>query len=87
MHTDFAEYYGIEYQPNYGKHADMKKHTRLAKPILAMVAALSIALGVGACGSSGTTAQTSGNATTSKGEISRVKMYDSVKAITDDPIW
>ena len=61
----------------------MKKHTRLVKPILAMVAVLSIALGVGACGS-GTTAQTSGNATTSKGEISRVKMYDSVKAITDD---
>ena len=61
----------------------MKKHTRLVKPILAMVAVLSIALGVGACGS-GTTAQTSGNAMTSKGEISRVKMYDSVKAITDD---
>ena len=73
----------IDYQQNYGKRAEMKKHTRLVKPILAMVAVLSIALGVGACGS-GTTAQTSGNATTSKGEISRVKMYDSVKAITDD---
>ncbi|KAB8295705.1 hypothetical protein DSM100238_1569 [Bifidobacterium apri] len=73
----------IDYQQNYGKRAEMKKHTRLVKPILAMVTALSIALGVGACGS-GTTAQTSGNATTSKGEISRVKMYDSVKAITDD---
>lgn len=84
MHTEFAEYYGIEYQPNYGKRAGMKKQPRLVKPILAMMAALSIAFGVGACGSSGTTAQTSGNATTSKGEISRVKMYDSVKAITDD---
>ena len=73
----------IDYQQNYGKRAEMKKQTRLVKPILAMVTALSIALGVGACGS-GTTAQTSGNATTSKGEISRVKMYDSVKAITDD---
>ena len=73
----------IDYQQNYGKRAEIKKHTRLVKPILAMVTALSIALGVGACGS-GTTAQTSGNATTSKGEISRVKMYDSVKAITDD---
>lgn len=83
LHTEFIEYYGSEYQPNYGKLAEMKKHTRLVKPILAMVAALSIALGVGACGS-GTTAQTSGNATTSKDENSRVKMYDSVKAITDD---
>ena len=83
MHTEFTEYYCSEYQPNYGKRAEMKKHTRLVKPILAMVAALSIALGVGACGS-GTTAQTSGNATTSKDENSRVKMYDSVKAITDD---
>ena len=83
LHTEFIEYYGSEYQPNYGKLAEMKKHTRLVKPILAMVAALSIALGVGACGS-GTTAQTSGNATTSKGENSRAKMYDSVKAITDD---
>lgn len=84
MHTEFAEYYGSEYQPNYGKRADMKKQPRLAKPILAMVAALSLALGIGAYGSSGTTAQTSGNATTSKGENSRAKMYDSVKAITDD---
>ncbi len=83
MHTESTEYYGSEYQQNYGKRAEMKKHTRLVKPILAMVAALSIALGVGACGS-GTTAQTSGNATTSKDENSRVKMYDSVKAITDD---
>lgn len=46
-----CRYYGSEYQPNYGKRADMKKQPRLVKPILAMAATFSLALGVGACGS------------------------------------
>ena len=87
MHTEFAEYYGIEYQPNYGKRAGMKKQPRLVKPILAMVAAFSLALGVGACGSGSAPTQTGGNTTASENGTSRAKIYDSVKAIRMIPIW
>ncbi|MFR0574693.1 hypothetical protein ACLUWS_05540 [Bifidobacterium boum] len=63
----------------------MKKQPRLVKPILAMVAAFSLALGVGACGSgSSTPTQTGGSTAASENGTSRAKMYDSVKAITDD---
>ena len=84
MHTKFAEYYGSEYQQNYRKRAEMKKQPRLVKPILVMVATFSLALGVGACGSGSTPTQTGGSTTASENGTSRAKMYDSVKAITDD---
>ena len=62
----------------------MKKQPRLVKPILAMVAAFSLALGVGACGSGSAPTQTRGSTTASENRTSRAKIYDSVKAITDD---
>ena len=87
MHTEFAEYYGSEYQPNYGKRADMKKQPRLAKPILAMLAVFSLALGVGACGSGSAPTQTGGTLRQAKTEHPERKYTTPSERSRMIPIW